>query len=106
VQVMWQEKVCIALTIDHELKTCNMKNTYLSAPCKENICTRRGDELGPDYGKLAIVTRAIYGLNNAGSSFDRHFSDRIRQLDCETYLADTDLWLKQMEQPDDGLEYY
>ena len=108
--VVSRETVRIALTIaalhDLEVKVGDIQNAYLSAPCEEKIYTRLGPEFGPDQGKLAIVTRALYGLKSAGSSFGRHLADCMRQLEYVPCLADPDLWMKRMVRPDDGFEYY
>ena len=69
-----RDTVCITLTYtalnDLEVKGANIQNTYISAPCKEKIFTKLRLEFGPNAGKYAIITRALYGLKSAGASFN------------------------------------
>ena len=73
--VSW-ETVHIALTVvalnDLEVKTSDIQNAYLTAPCEEKIWTTLRPELGPDKGKRALIVRALYSLSSAGASFRRH----------------------------------
>ena len=98
--VVSRETVRIALTIaalnDLEVKTSNMQNAFLTAPCEEKTFTMLGCEFGPEAGKKAIIVRALHGLQSAGGSFGRHLSDCMRTLGCELCKADPDLWHKPM----------
>ena len=108
--VVSREMVRIALTMaalhDLPVKTSNIQNAYLSAPCEEIIHTILGPEFGPDEGKYAIITRALYGFKSAGSSFNRHLADCMRNMGYTPCKADLDLWMKPSVRPDDGFKYY
>jgi len=108
--VVSRETVRIALTYaalnDLEVKGADIQNAYLSAPCEEKIFTKLGPEFGPDEGKYAIITRALYGLKSSGASFNRHLADCMRHLGYVACKADPDLWMKIEKRPDDGLQYY
>ena len=108
--VISRETVRIALTYaalnDLEVKGSDVKNAYLTAPCEENLHTILGKEFGPDAGKYAIITRALYGTKSAGSSFGRHLADCMQQMGFTPCKADPDLWMKMEQRPDDGLWYY
>jgi Reverse transcriptase (RNA-dependent DNA polymerase) len=110
VTMVSRDMVRIALTIaalnDLEAKTSNIKNAYLTAPCKEKIYTTLGQEFGPNAGKKAIIIHALYGLKNAGASFGHHISDCMQMLGYERCKADPDLWYKPMVCPDDKFECY
>ena len=75
--VVLQESVRIALTLDVlnnlEVKTFEIHNAYLTAPCSEKLLTTMVSEFGPDLaGKKYLVVRAFYGLNYAGASIRNH----------------------------------
>ena len=77
--VVLLESARIALMLaalnDLEVKTSDIQNEYLTAPCSEKIWTTLGSEFGPDLaGKKALVVRALYGLKSAGSSFRNHLA--------------------------------
>ena len=60
----------LAALNDLEVKTSDIQNAYLTAPCKEKIWTTLGPEFGVDAGKKAIITHALYGLKSSGGSFN------------------------------------
>ena len=108
--VVSRETVRIALTVaalnDLQVKTSDVQNAYLTAPCAEKIYTVLGLEFGADAGKTAVIVRALYGLKSAGASFQRHLADCMRTLGYKSCMADADLWSKPVVRPDDGLRYY
>ena len=109
--VVLRESVRIALTLaalnDLEVKTSDIQNAYLTAPCSEKIWTTLGSEFGPDFaGKKALVVRAFYGLKSAGASFRNHLAECMRNLKYSSCLADPDLWFKEETRPSDGVKYY
>ncbi len=108
--VVSRDTVRIALTYAAlnglEAKASDIKNAFVTAPCEEIIHTVLGPEFGPDEGKTAIITRALYGLKSAAASFNRHLASCMRQLGYQCCKADADLWIKRKVRPDDGKEYY
>ena len=84
--VVSRETVRIALTLaalnDLEVKTSDIKNAYLTAPCAEKVWTVLGPEFGEDEGKKVLIARALYGLKSAGQSYTRHLTDCMRHLGC------------------------
>ena len=62
--VVSRESVRIAPTMaalnDHEVKTADIMNAYLTVPVTEKIWTELGPEFGSDAGKKALVVRALY----------------------------------------------
>ena len=107
--VVSRETVRIALTVaalhDLEVKSADIQNAYLTAPCAEKIWTTLGPEFGPDAGKKAIVVRALYGLPGAGQSFTHHLASCLKHIGYTQCRADPDLWLKPDVHPD-GEAYY
>ena len=58
------------------------------------------DQFGTEnVGKIAIVTRALYGGKVAGANFRNHLRDCMEHLGYESCLADPDLWMKICEKP-------
>ena len=108
--VVSRETVRIALTIAAlnalEVKTSDIQNAYLTAPCQEKIWTTLGPEFGPDAGKRAVIVRALYGLKSAGASFRNHLASCLRHMGYVPCRADADLWRKPETRPDDGFRYY
>jgi len=107
--VVSRETVRIALTVaalhDLEVKTSDIQNAYLTAPCAEKIWTVLGPEFGPDAGRKAIIVRALYGLGSAGRSFMAHLATCMKHLKYQPCRADPDLWFKEDKYPD-GESYY
>ena len=95
----------LAALMDLEVKTADIENAYITAPCAERIYTILGPEFGADAGKTAFVVRALYGLKSAGAAFRNHLSDCMHHLGFKPCLADPDLWMKATVRPD-GFEYY
>jgi len=79
---------------DLEVKAADIQNAYLTAPVSEKIWTQLGPESGSDYGKIAVIVRALYGLKSAGASFRNHLADYLRELGYQSCTADADVWLK------------
>ena len=108
--VVSRETVRIALLIaalhDLEVKAADVQNAYLTAPTTEKVWTKCGPEFGPDAGKRALITRALYGLKGSGASYRNHISNCMRHLGYESCKADPDLWMKPKTRPSDGFEYY
>ena len=108
--IVSQEMVQIALMVaalnDLEVKTSDVPNAYLMAPCAEVIHTMLGAEFGKDEGKTAIIVPALYRLASAGASFRNHLADCMQHLGYTSCLADMDLWYKLMVQPEDNFKYY
>ena len=109
--VVSRHSVRISLTLtalDYlEVKTSDIQNSYLSAPCSKKIWTTLGSELGPDLaGKKYLVVRALYGLKSAGASFRNHLVECMRNIGYLLCLSDPDLWFKEETRPSDGAKYY
>ena len=107
--VVSRETVRIALLLaalnDVEVKTGDIENAYITAPCAEKIHTVLGPEFGSDAGKTAFIVRALYGLKSAGASFRNHLADCMRHMGFVPCLADPDSWMLATEKPD-GTKYW
>ena len=93
-----RESVRIALTLaalnDLEVKTSDIQNAYLTAPCSEKVHTTLGTEFGENKGKTAIIVRALCGLASSRASFRNHLADCMHHLGYKSGLADPDLLYK------------
>ena len=93
-----RESVRIALALaalnDLEVKTSDIQNVYLRAPCSEKVYTTLGIGFGEDRGKTAIIIRALYGLASSSVSFRNDLADCMNHLCYKSCLADPDLLSK------------
>jgi len=108
--VVSRETIRIALLLAAlnglEVKTADVLNAYIPAPNREKVWCVLGPEFGPDWGKKAIIDRALYGLKSAGAAFRAHLADCMRKLGFNPCLADPDLWLKKSFNPATKRCYY
>ena len=84
----------------------DMLNAYITAPITGKVWTILGPEFGPDAGKTALITRALYGLKSAGAAFRAHLASCMREMGYTSCKADPDLWLKAEIRPSDNFKYY
>ena len=108
--VVSRESVRIALTLtalnDLEVKTSDIQNAYLTAPCSEKVHTTLGTEFKENKGKTGIIIRALYGLASSGASFRNHLANCMCHLGYKSCLADPDLWYKPDVREEDKYKYY
>ena len=108
--VVSRESAKIALSLaalnDVEVKTSDIQNSYLTAPCSEKLHTTLGTNFGENYGKTAIIVRALYGLASSGASIRNHLGDCMHHLGYKSCLADPDLWYKPDAREEDKYKYY
>ena len=102
--------VRIALTLaalnELEVKTSDIQNAYLTAPCSEKVNTTLGTKSGENKGKTTVIVRALYGLASSGASFRNHIADCMHHLGYKSCLPDLDLWYKAEVRKEDNYKYY
>ena len=108
--VVSRETVRIALTYAAlngiNVATADIKNAYLQAPSSEKHYVICGEEFGlENVGKVAIITRALYGGKSAGSDFWKHLRTCMTHLGFIACKADPDLWMHEA-QKNDGATYW
>ena len=107
--VVSRETVRIALTYaalnDLDVMAADILNAYLTAPTSQKLWTKCGPEFGPDNGKRAVITRALYGNKSAGADFRNHLRECMEHLNYKSCLADPDLWMREGIK-DNGEEYW
>ena len=93
---------------DLDVLSADIGNAYLNAPNREKVHTICTPALfGPENtGRVAIITRALYGLKSAGAAWRYHFAHFIEdELQYNNSIADPDVWRKPMLKVD-GTKYY
>ena len=98
--VVSRESVRIAFTYAalNDLDVCasDILNAYLQAPASERYYTICGPEFGSEnIGKVALITRALYGGPVSGANFRNHLRDCMSMLGYESCLADPDVWMRK-----------
>ena len=90
---------------DVDIWAADVLNAYITAPCRKKIWTTLGRGFGDDFGRKAIIVRAMYGLKSSGATFKAHLAGCVCKMGYRSCPADPDLWLK--EQTDKkGSQYY
>ena len=102
-RTMVQIALMLAALNNLEVKTSDVQNAYLTAPCAKVIHTMLGAQFGEDEGRTAFIIRALYDLASAGASFRNHLADCMQHLGYMSCLVDPDLWYKLMVWPEDNL---
>ena len=97
----------VAALNDLDVFACDIGNAYLNAPCQEKIWFVAGLECGKSMqGKVAKLTRALYGLRSSGASWRKMFKDYIEStLEFVPSRVDSDMYYRRSRKPD-GTEYY
>ena len=89
-----------------DIMTCDVENTYLSAPCWERIWFAAGPEHGPEKtSQVMVMVRSLYGLNNSGASWRKMFTETLRDMDFVPKVDDPDIYHRRARNPD-GEDYY
>ena len=97
--VVSRDSVRIALTLaalnDCKVLACDIQNAYLTAPCREKIWCKAGEEFGKaDRGKTMLVVRALYGLKSSGAAFRAFLAEHLHDMGFRPSLADPDVWMR------------
>ena len=88
------------------VKVADIQNAYITAPVTEKIWTFLGPEFGEHARNKAIVVHDLYGLKSSGAAFRNHLIYCMHHLGFLPCPADLYLWMKPMERPEDGFNYY
>ena len=101
----------IATLNELDILSGDIQNAYLTAPNREKVWIRAGDEfkyvngMQDIVGKILIVTRALYGLKSAGASFRAFLAEKLDSMSFKSSVADPNVWLRPAVKPDKE-EYY
>ena len=84
----------------------DIRNAYLQAPSSQKDFIICGEEFGlENVGKVALIHRALYGGNKAGSDFRNHLRSCMRHLDFTSCLVDPDVWMRPAKNTDRASYY-
>ena len=73
----------------------DIKNKYLQAPSSEKGYITCGPEFGiKNFGRVALIRRALYGGKIAGRDFWLHLRKCMSELGFESSKADPDVWFR------------
>ena len=102
--VVSRESVRMGLTyaalMDLDVTTAYIQNAYLQAPSSEKYFIVCGAEFGLDFfGKVALITRALYGGKVSGRDFWHHLRYFTDHLGFTSYRADPDVWMRADTNP-------
>ena len=103
--VVSRESVRVGLTyadlMDNDVMAADIQNAYLQAPLSEKDFIVCGAEFGfENVGKVALITRALYGEKVAGRDFWHHLLDCMDHLGFTSYRADPEVWMRYATKPD------
>jgi hypothetical protein len=88
-----------------DLNSCDIKNAYLTADCREKILIKAGLEFGPErQGTWLKVRTALYSLKSSGAAFRAFLAEHIYNLGFKPSRADPDCWMRPATKPN-GFEY-
>ena len=97
--VVSRESVRLAFLLaalnDLDIYAADCEGAYLNAESREKLYTRCGPEFGEYAGRLAIITRALYGSKSAASSWRAAISKCIEGMGFKMCRADNDVWMRK-----------
>ena len=74
--------------------SCDMKNAYLSAPCREKTRQRSGSEFDSEAGKIVILMMALCGLKSNSTAIRTMLANITCDLGYHPSKADLDACFK------------
>ena len=89
----------VAALNELSIKCADIKNAFISAPCKEKVWLRAGPEFGDEQGTMFIVVRALYGLKSASASFRSFIAEYLDEIGFQSSEADNDVWMRAAIKP-------
>ncbi len=86
-----------------EVLAGDVGNAYLNAETKEKVYTICGPEFGPELeGRIAIITKSLYGLKSSGACWHAHFAKTLYSLGFTPTRFDSNVWIQRRK---DGSGY-
>ena len=87
-------RVTITIAALNGLSTwsCDIRNAYLTATCREKIWTVACPKFGSRRGQKMIIIRALNGLKSSGAAFRAFPSEVLYDIGYVPSLAHPDVW--------------
>ena len=99
--VVSRDSIRICLTIaalnGMKVKTADIQNAYLTAPCREKIWCKAGSEFesfGIQKGTPLLIVRALYGLKSSGAAFRAFCAEHLDKMNYHSTTGDPDVWIR------------
>ena len=83
-----------------QVVAADIGGAYIQAYTKEKFYTIAGPQFGKYAGQYLVIDKALYGLQTSGNVWHEKFSDNLRCLGFEISKAESDLWIKYIEESD------
>eukprot|EP00957_Ditylum_brightwellii_P101559 7740089-Ditylum_brightwellii.AAC.1 len=91
----------LATLNDSDVMSANIGNAHSNTPCHEQIWTKAGPEFGTEKSAIFLVTRALYGLKSASTSWRAFFAQTLVQdLKFKPTQGDPDVYIQPQTKPD------
>jgi hypothetical protein len=85
----------LAALNDLDLLAADIGNAYLNANTREKVHTVCSLEFGhQNLGKIAVITKALYGLKSSGAAWRSMFAASLQELGFTSSIADPDVWYR------------
>jgi hypothetical protein len=96
----------IAALNDLEILSADVRNAYLNALTKQRVQTICRPEFRPSLaGRIAVITRALYGLESSGAAWRDLLAGTLRDMGFLSTLVDPDAWIHEAVKAN-GTPYY
>jgi hypothetical protein len=75
----------------------NVGNVFLYGKTQEKVYIITGREFGDEAGRRLIIDGGLYGLKTSAARFYEHLSNKLRSMGYTPSKADTDFWIKLVD---------
>ena len=90
-----------------DVRSADIGNAYLNAPCREACYIICGPEFGPEMeGRKAKIVKALYGLRSSGAAWRAHLATVLtEEMGFKSCRADNDVYYRKAQKPSGELYY-
>ena len=98
-------ELTIAALNDLDVLTCDIKNAYLTADCRERVWVVAVPDFGSKAGNNMLARNSLYGSKSSGAAFRDFLAETLYTMGYRPIYADQDLWLRPAVNPS-SFRYY